>query len=81
MAAAAAAVASKGGASKPASDEWQPDEQKRLEEALKKFPGPGKERWTEIAKHVGGGRTRKQCVERYKVCVAMVKQKQAAGAK
>jgi len=54
-------------------EDWSADEQKLLEEALAKYPGPGKERWTDIAKHVG--KTRKECVQRYKYCVSLVKNK------
>ena len=44
---------------------WTAEEQKLLEEALKKYPSslPANERWTNISKHVG--KTKKQCVERY----------------
>ena len=65
-------------ASSEANDDvenWSADEQKLLEEALKKFPGPGKERWTDIAAHVG--RSRKQCVARFKYCIALVKQNES----
>jgi curved DNA-binding protein CbpA len=57
-------------AAAPAADDWTPAQQQLLEEALKLFPGPGKERWTGIAQHTG--RSRKDCVERFKVCVSLL---------
>ena len=50
--------------------DWTPEQQQLLEEALKLFPGPGKERWTGISQHVG--RSRKDCVERFKFCVSLL---------
>ena len=58
---------------------WTNDEQKLLEEALKKFPSslPTNERWTNISKHVG--KTKKQCVERYKYLANLIKKNKSKG--
>merc|ERR1719330_1697520 len=45
-------------------------EQARLEDALVEFRGEAdsKVRWAAIAEHVGGGRSRRDCVERFRKC-------------
>lgn len=54
--------------------EWTADEQKLLEVALKAFPATlGKERWAKISEAVPG-RTRRDCVERYKYLVSVIQQ-------
>lgn len=58
---------------------WTGEEQKLLEEALKKYPSslPTNERWTNISKHVG--KTKKQCVERYKYLANLIKKNKGKG--
>jgi len=51
---------------------WSPRDQSRLEEALTMYDVTVNERWTLIAKHVG--RTRKDCVDRYRYCANLAKQ-------
>ena len=52
---------------------WTAEEQKLLEEALKKYPSslPANERWANISKHVG--KTKRQCVDRYKYLASLIK--------
>ncbi|XP_071810074.1 dnaJ homolog subfamily C member 2-like [Asterias amurensis] len=58
---------------------WSTDEQRRLEQALKTYPTSTKDRWDRIADTVPG-RTKKECMLRYKELVEMVKAKKAAQA-
>jgi hypothetical protein len=53
---------------------WTADEQGKLEEALKLFPGAAtdKARWELIAAHVG--RSKRECVDRVRECVSASKQ-------
>uniref|UniRef100_A0A7N5KP34 DnaJ homolog subfamily C member 2 n=1 Tax=Ailuropoda melanoleuca TaxID=9646 RepID=A0A7N5KP34_AILME len=56
---------------------WTTEEQKLLEQALKTYPVNTPERWEKIAAAVPG-RTKKDCMKRYKELVEMVKAKKAA---
>uniref|UniRef100_A0A2K6KXC7 DnaJ homolog subfamily C member 2 n=1 Tax=Rhinopithecus bieti TaxID=61621 RepID=A0A2K6KXC7_RHIBE len=56
---------------------WTTEEQKLLEQALKTYPVNTPERWEKIAEVVPG-RTKKDCMKRYKELVEMVKAKKAA---
>lgn len=61
------------------ADFWSEDQQKALETALKKFPSTiqANERWTKIAAEVPG-KTKKQCVDRYKLIVQLIKNKSSS---
>ncbi|XP_058264509.1 dnaJ homolog subfamily C member 2 [Hemibagrus wyckioides] len=56
---------------------WTTEEQKLLEQALKTYPVNTPERWDKIAATVPG-RTKKDCMKRYKELVEMIKAKKAA---
>ncbi|GAA6094516.1 dnaJ homolog subfamily C member 2 [Tachysurus ichikawai] len=56
---------------------WTTEEQKLLEQALKTYPVNTPERWDKIAAAVPG-RTKKDCMKRYKELVEMIKAKKAA---
>ena len=70
------------GENNPANaDAWQESQQKQLEEALRTFGSTMEknERWRCIAKAVNG-KTKKECVARYKELRAQLKKKRAAAA-
>jgi len=56
---------------------WNPDEQKLLEQALKTFDSKTPERWERISEAVPG-RSKKDCMKRYKELAELVKAKKAA---
>ncbi|XP_043245194.1 dnaJ homolog subfamily C member 2-like [Amphibalanus amphitrite] len=58
---------------------WTPEEQKRLEQALKTYGPQTKDRWDRIAECLPN-RTRKDCMRRYKELVELIKAKKAAQA-
>jgi len=61
----------------PVISEWTPEQQKLLEVGLKTYPASDKERWVKIAGDVPG-KSKKECVARYKEIVAALKAKKAA---
>lgn len=68
-------TAEKESASAASPAEWSQDEQKALEAALKKFPASlGVSRWDSISAAVPG-KSKKDCVERYKFIVAQLRGK------
>ncbi|XP_046841281.1 dnaJ homolog subfamily C member 2-like isoform X2 [Xenia sp. Carnegie-2017] len=64
----------------PVDKPWISEEQKLLENALRKYPSSTPERWEKIAAEVPG-RTKKECMRRYKDLVEMVKAKKSVAAK
>lgn len=57
----------------PAMDVWSPEQQKQLETALRTVPATDAQRWEKIASAVDG-KTKKECVKRYKHLAELVKQ-------
>lgn len=55
---------------KPESEPWTGEEQSLLEAALVEFSGESdvKKRWNLIAQHVGGGRSARDCADRFRAC-------------
>lgn len=56
---------------------WSKDEQQLLEQALKTYPSSHSDRWDRIAECIPG-RSKKDCMRRYKELVELVKAKKAA---
>lgn len=66
-----------GDASSEASNVWTAHEQKLFEQALKTYPASAANRWDSISECVPG-RTKKDCIARYKELAALVKAKKSA---
>ena len=58
------------------ASEWTQIQQKELEQAIKSFPKGTEERWDRIASKVGG-KTKEECLLRFKYLATMVKNKKA----
>ena len=56
---------------------WSPQEQKLLEAALKNYPPDTDQRWEKISEAVPG-KSKKECMKRYKEIVELLKAKKAA---
>uniref|UniRef100_A0AC35FVK2 DnaJ homolog subfamily C member 2 n=1 Tax=Panagrolaimus sp. PS1159 TaxID=55785 RepID=A0AC35FVK2_9BILA len=56
-------------------DDWSTDEQMKFENALKTIPGSDPKRWEKIAEATG--KTKKECIQRYKKIVEMLKARKA----
>ncbi|CAK5092454.1 unnamed protein product [Meloidogyne enterolobii] len=65
---------------KNTEDEWNAEQQRQFEKALKEIPSSDAERWDKIAAAVDG-KTKKQCVRRYKKLAEMVKNAKTEAAK
>ncbi len=63
-----------GEAAAPTSDDWSQQQQVALESALQQFPKGSQERWERIASKVPG-KTKEQCMVRFKSIAEMVKKK------
>lgn len=59
-------------------NDWSAEQQKQLEDGLRTYPNTmdKNERWTKIAKGVSG-KTKKQCIERYKKLQMKIKNKKS----
>lgn len=58
------------------ADNWTIAEQKQLETALRSVPSTDADRWEKIAQAVGG-KTKKECIQRYKKLADIVKQQKS----
>ena len=61
----------------PQEDPWSQAQQKAFEAAIKQFPKGATERWERIANKVPG-KTKDQCIQRFKTLAEMVKKKKEA---
>ena len=62
----------------PPEDVWSQAQQKALESSLTQFPKGTTERWERIANKVPG-KTKEQCIQRFKTLAEMVKKKKLEG--